>query len=151
MTSDVVNKLADAQRNYDWGLIRIGQMCVSMGAMLSASRVGGWAQQTDQQQTFNAFSAQSFDRGELDFTFVDRPLLSETPMERAQSAAAREQLQTPQALLEAGYSDAEIYGTDENGESLAPATNDGLLAERQAAALRQQTASVLRFNGGLGG
>src|SRR6478736_4045506 len=96
MTSDVVNKLADAQRNYDWGLIRIGQMCVSMGAMLSASRVGGWAQQTDQQQTFNAFTAQSFDRGELDFTFVDRPLLAETPMERAQSAAAREQLETPQ-------------------------------------------------------
>lgn len=151
MTSDVVNKLADAQRNYDWGLIRVGQMCVSMGAMLSAARVGGWAQQSDQQQTFNEFDANSFDKGELDdLRFVDRPLLQETPMEKVQAAAAREQLKTPQALKEVGYDAAEIYGTDDTGEPLTPATQDGLLAEREAAAMQAQTASVLRFNSGFG-
>jgi hypothetical protein len=149
MTSDVVNKLADAQRNYDWGLIRIGQMCISMGAVLSKMRVGGWANQTDQQQAFNAFDEKSFDRGDLDFRFIDRPLLSETPMEKAQSAAAREALTTPQALLEAGYTPEEIWGTNEQGESLAPTTNDGILAQQEATAMRAQSRSVLNFNSGL--
>ena len=149
MSSDVVNKLTDAQRNYDWGLIRIGQMCCSMGAILSAARVGGWADQTSQQQVFNAFNKESFDNGDLDFRFIERPLLSETPMEKAQAAAAREKLQTPQALSEAGYTPEEIYGVDENGESRAPDTNDGILAQQQLVAMRAQSRSLLNFNGGI--
>jgi hypothetical protein len=112
-------------------------------------RVGGWADQTDQQQAFNAFDEKSFDRGDLDFRFIDRPLLSETPMEKAQSAAAREALTTPQALMEAGYTPEEIWGTNEQGESLAPTTNDGILAQQEATAMRAQSRSVLNFNSGL--
>lgn len=148
MSSDVVNRLSDASKNYDWGYVRVGQMCVSMGAMLSKSRVGGWSQQTRQQQVFNEFDAGSYDRGELDFRLRDRPLVPETPMEKAQAAAARENLKTPQALREVDYTDKEIYGVDPaTGEANVPETQDGILAEQERVALTQQN----RFNFGFAG
>ena len=151
MTSDVVNRLGEAQRNYDWGLMRAAQMAMTMGAILSRARVGGWARQTAAQQTFLQFDETSWDRDELAFDLASRPLFTETPSERIAVAQGIEQLTTPTGMERAGLTPGQIYGTDDTGAPLTPATQDGLLAEREAAAMRTQTASVLRFNGGLGG
>jgi len=151
MTSDVINRLSEAQRNYDWGLIRAAQMAVTMGAMLSRERVGGWARQTPAQQAFLPFDETSWDRDELSFDLADRPLFTPSDSERLTVALQTEQLTTPTGMEIAGLTAGQIYGTDDTGAPLVPATNDGLLAEREAAAMRQQQRSILSFNSGLGG
>ena len=149
MTSDVVNRLGEAQRNYDWGLIRAAQMALTMGAILSRARVGGWARQTAAQQAFLHFDETSWDRDELAFDLAARPLFTETPSERIAVAQGIETLTTPTGMERAGLSPEQIYGVGDDGASLAPERSDGLLAEKEAAAMQQQTASVLRFNSGI--
>ncbi len=151
MTSDVVNRLGEAQRNYDWGLVRAAQMAVTMGAMLAHQRTDGWARQTPAQRAFLPFDETSFDDGQIDFALADRPLYTETDSEAVAVARQVETLTTTTGMERAGLTPAQIYGTGDDGEALAPTRQDGLLAEREAAMQQAQTASVLRFNSGLGG
>jgi len=136
MMADVQNRLFEAEGNYDAGLIDACQMCISMGAF--AARSGLWgptSQMTEGQRLFLPFDLTSYDRGELAMDFLQRPLITETAMERTQLALTREQLKTATGLSESGYSDDEIYG-----EGNVPDPKPGILEDRQA---QTQTAGSL--------
>jgi hypothetical protein len=151
MSGDIVNRLTEAQGNYDWGLVRAAQMALTMGSILARVRVDGWAAPTDARKTFLEFDERSFDDGELDFKLSDRPLLPETQAERIANARAVEALTTPTGMEMAGISDEQIYGAGPDGEPLRPQTAVGLLAEQEEAQRRRSTGSILNFNAGLGG
>jgi hypothetical protein len=146
MSGDVVNRLGEAQGNYDWGIKRAGAMAVTMGALMfrALERRG----LTDQQRAFLTFDESSFDAGELDFDLRYRPLLSETPMERVTYAAAIERLTTPTGLEYAGLSDEQIYGEADDGVTVTR-QRAGLLAEQESAVRTAADASATRFNAGL--
>jgi hypothetical protein len=145
MSGDVVNRLGEAQGNYDWGIVRAGAMAVTMGAlMFRAMEPRGL---TDRQRAFLVFDEASYERGELAFDLQDRPLLPQTPMERVQYAAAIESLTTPTGLEYAGLTDEQIYGEPPEGEPVERVRN-GLLAEQQDAQTRRQDAAILNFNRG---
>lgn len=150
MTSDVVNRLAEAQDNYDWGLIRAAQMSITMGAILARSGVEGWRNLNDAQRAFLEFSENSWNLGELAFELDDRPLLTPTEQERAQTALLMESISTPSGLEMAGLSPKQIYGENERGEANAPERSPGIIAEKQQAARDAADASATRFNSGLG-
>jgi hypothetical protein len=145
LMSDVEGKYDEAQTNYDAGVIKLGQMGVSIGGWLATT--GQWgprSQLTEAQRAFVSFDLTSYDRGELAFSLVARPLIPKTLGELATEATAMEAVKTPAGLRHLGASDEEIYG-----EGNVPATLPGLLAERESAA--GGTADLLSraFNAGL--
>jgi hypothetical protein len=128
LMGDVVNRFSHAQRSYDRGLITVMQMLVSMGAF--AVRSGLWGRNlTPAQRLFGEFDLASYDKGDLSLSLMPRPLIRETPQERAELALLRSQIpaqETP--LREAGYSREDIYG-----EGQVPDEVDGILTQRQTA------------------
>ena len=123
------SKLDDVAGNYDAGVIKLSQMCAAIGGHLAQS--GEWglrSQLTGQQQLFLPFDLTSYQRNELDFSLTPRELIPKSTIELAQEAAAIESLTTPTGLRHVGFSDEQIYGTDESGESLAPVPLPGILA-----------------------
>ena len=130
MMGDLAGKLSEAQENYDAGLVKAAQMCVSMGGFLARS--GAWGTRsglTEAQRRFLPFDLASYAKGELAMELLPRPLVPETPMERVAAAAARAGLEHPTSLREAGYSDEDIYGPLATGETAYPRV--GILAERR--------------------
>lgn len=81
--NDAIDKFVEAQGNYDDGLIRAHQMAISIGALRG-------------YDGFEAFSADSYDRGELVHYIASRPIIEDqlTLQERIgyllQSGAPRE-------------------------------------------------------------
>ncbi len=129
MMSQVQNKLDSVVTNYDHGTVKLGQMCAAIGGQLI--RDGDWglrSQLTPQQQKFLPFDLTSYAKDELDFDLQPRELLPKTRSELLDEAIKLESVQTPVGLRYVGYSDEEIYGTDANGNSLAPTVRPGMLA-----------------------
>lgn len=107
LVQDVQHKLDEAAANYDAGLIKLGQMCLSMAAQ--CLRDGIWDRRTltDQQRKFDAFTPESFDRGELAFNLTPRTLIPESLDQKIAQAAAIERLQTKASLRRIGFDDIE--------------------------------------------
>lgn len=104
MFGDVAKRHAEALGNADAGLRKFIQMNISVQAHLIRTGAFGFiARLTDEQRQFLEFDLTSFQRGELDFSFLPRPLFPETPEERAANAKAREAVRTPTGLKEVGY------------------------------------------------
>jgi hypothetical protein len=148
VTGDVVNRLTEAQGNYDWGVIRAAQMAVTMGAMLARAGAAGWGARTEARKAFLLFDEGSFDRGELGFGLAERPLLPETPAERVANARLVEGLQTPTGMGLAGLTRGQVFGTGADGAPLGPVDSPGLLAEQEEALRRRSTGAGLGFNAG---
>jgi hypothetical protein len=155
LVSRVQQKLDDVTGNYDMGVVKLGQMCAAMGGEMI--RQGEWGLRsglTGQQELFAPFNIDSYGRGDLALGFTPRELIPKTTLELATEAAALETLTTPHGLRHAGYSDEDIYGTDERGESLAPPADGpqpgilGATGPQNAAAVGN--ALVQTFNAGLG-
>jgi len=125
-------KIQEAQGNADAPIIKLGQMCVSIGGHLANTRQWG-PTLTDAQRLFLPFDLASYDRGELAVTFLPRPLFPDTPMERVQTAAGFESLKTPTAMRMAGL--------DED-------TITALIAEQRESAQQSQDALGRVFNSG---
>jgi hypothetical protein len=120
---------------------KLGQMATSInGEML---RRGGWGRdgrtRTAAQDAFRPFDLGSYDRGELQVSFVTPRLISPLMSELAAEAAAIERLKYPSSLLHVGYSLTDIYG-----EGNEPERVPGMLEQRQEE--REQDAA--NFNAG---
>lgn len=128
LMGDVANRYGHAQRSYDSGLVTAMQMLISMGAF--AARSGLWGRSlTAAQRRFMEFDLNSYDAGLLGISLMPRPLIQQTPQERAELALLRSQIPAqPTALREAGYSDQDIYG-----EGNEPEQRVGIIAEREVA------------------
>lgn len=134
LVSQVQGKLNRVASNYDLGTVKLGQMCAAIGGQLIKD--GDWglrSRLTKQQQAFLPFGLDSYARNELDFDLSPRELLPRTFGERAAEAVQLESVQTAEGLRHIGYSDEDIYGLDESGESLAPQPRPGMLSANDAA------------------
>jgi len=106
LSEDVQHKLDDAAANYDSGLIRLGQMCISMAAQ--CLRDGVWSGPlTAQQQVFTPFTPESYDRGELAFSLEPRTILRTSMTDRIAQATGIERLTTVRGLMRLGMSEDE--------------------------------------------
>lgn len=145
LMGDVANRFSHAQRSYDRGLVTIMQMLISMGAF--AVRSGLWGRSlTEAQRRFGQFDLTSYDRGELGISLMPRPLIRETPQERAELALLRSQLPAQATVLrEAGYSDEDIYG---DATGAVPERREGILTERQAGTASMSDLLGSAFNAG---
>ena len=155
LVSRVQQKLDDVVGNYDMGVVKLGQMCAAIGGEMI--RQGEWGLRsglTNQQQCFMPFNLDSYGRGDLSLGLTPRELIPKTTLELATEAAALESLSTAHGLRHAGYSDEDIYGTDEQGNSLAPQEGEaqpGILgATGPVNAAAVGNALVQTFNAGLG-
>lgn len=111
MFPSIESRLFEVQGNADDFVITLGQMCLTIGGELI--RAGEWglpSELTEAQQRFAPFSLASFDRGEIEVSFLPRPLFSETPAERIEQVKAREAVQTATGLRELGYEANQIEG-----------------------------------------
>jgi hypothetical protein len=127
-------KLDEAVGAYDHGVVKLGQMCVSiMGELVNSGQFGLRSQLTEQQQLFLPFTLQSWDRGELSqLSISPRSLVESTMLEKAQEAAAVEILSDEWSLEHVGLSSAEIHGTKPDGTPIEHQGSVGILVERQA-------------------
>jgi hypothetical protein len=159
LVSRVQQKLDDVCGNYDNGTIKLGQMCAAMGGeLIRTNQWGLRSQLTPQQQRFVPFNLDSYQKSELDFGLTPRELVPKTTLELAQEAVTIESIQTATGLRHIGFSDEEIYGTDEQGKSLAPGADEtskalpGILeATGPQIAANVGNALVQSFNAGLSG
>lgn len=145
LVQDVQGKYRESERNYDAGLIKLGQMCVSMGGALARS--GAWGprgQLTRGQAKFLPFDLASFDRGDLDWAITPRDLIPKSFQQKAMEAAAMELVKTPAGLLHLGYTLEQVYG-----EGNVPAVLPGILAERESAASSTSDLLARAFNAGV--
>jgi hypothetical protein len=100
------NKLDEVSANYDSGIIRLGQMCISMAAQ--CLRDGVWSGPlTAQQQVFTPFTPESYDRGELAFSLEPRSILRTSMTDRIAQASGIERLTTVRGLMSLGMSEDE--------------------------------------------
>ena len=107
LTRDPQHRLDEAASNYDAGLIKLGQMCISIAAQCIRDGVWDRRGMTDQQLKFAGFSVDSYDRGELAFSIVPRTLVPETMDQKIAQAAALERLTTIGGLKRAGLAEDE--------------------------------------------
>lgn len=143
LVSQVQNKLDSVVTNYDHGAVKLGQMCAAIGGQLIKD--GDWglpSQLTPQQQKFLPFDLTSYQRNELDFDLQPRELLPKTFGELAAEAIQLETITTPEGLRHLGKSDAEIYGVDAAGNSLAPTPRPGILQSAESVTQADVSASV---------
>jgi hypothetical protein len=134
MMADAAGRLDEAQGNADAGLVKASQMLVAIGGYrLNSGAWGATSKLTRQQQKFAPFGLESFERGDLDFGIIRRPLIEATEIERIDIAASKENLKSPTALREVGYDDDAI------------AT---ILEERQATAAQYAQRSLAQYNAG---
>jgi hypothetical protein len=83
MMGDVETRMIEAQASYDQQNIKLFQMAVAIAGFRLKSRMGGWMQPNNQQQKFEAFNLDSYERGNLEIAIMPRPLLTPTKQERA--------------------------------------------------------------------
>lgn len=88
--------------SYDAALISAQRMALAIGGDRYRAREGGWAQRTSQQQAFAPFNLDSWNRGDLSFSFKRRDMVEDSKLEIAQQQATQAQaysvLRVPEAL-----------------------------------------------------
>lgn len=111
---DTVPRVYRTQAAYDQQIVKAFQMATAIGGM-RLSLGGTWAD-TAARRKFTGFGLDSYERGDLDFMILPRPLSPPTENERFEaqtlkyasiSAAVAAGLPLKDALLEAGYSEDE--------------------------------------------
>lgn len=106
LTHDPQHKLDEAAANYDAGIVKLGQMCISIAAQ--CIRDGIWTRPfTAHQERFAPFTPESYDRGELQFSMRPRTLIPETMEQKVLQAAAIERLTTDRGLRYIGFDEDE--------------------------------------------
>lgn len=76
---DVDVKVKEAAGNYDRGDISLTQMCVAIGGYRFSR--GQWRARTKAQAFFAPFNLQSYEKGDLNFTYAPRPIVAMTPQQ----------------------------------------------------------------------
>lgn len=143
-------RVNDSFGNYGGGIVTAGQMCVSiMGELVNTI----WrADQDRNMQKFRPFSLKSYAAGDLDFSLRTPRLVRTTMLELATEAAAVGRLTTAWEFKHVGLSNGDLYGVNPttNKPNDPPATDTGILGEKQAARDQAAFAANTIFNGGGG-
>jgi hypothetical protein len=86
LVDDVGGAVIEAQALYDQQLIKLFQMCLTIGGMRANERA--WPNLNRQQAKFLPFGLDSYEAGDLDFAIMPRPILQPTRLEQAQAKQA---------------------------------------------------------------
>ena len=78
MMGDVYSRVLEVASNYDQQSIKLFQMAVAIGGMRLKEGKGGWREKNDQRSKFAGFDLTSYQKGELDFSIMPRPLIPMT-------------------------------------------------------------------------
>jgi hypothetical protein len=78
MVGDAVGVFDEVSANYDLQSIKLFQMQVAIAGYRYQNRDGLWALRTPQQQRFQYFDITSYQRGDLEFAIMPRPLIPTT-------------------------------------------------------------------------
>jgi hypothetical protein len=141
---DVEKRHREVSGNADAALRKLIQMNLAvMGHLLQTGAFGPRSRLTATQRLFLPFGLDSYEKGDLNFNFVARPLFPDTAMDRAQAALLREKIMTPQGLIESGYSAVEVYG-----EGNVPDPPESLMQQRQSSRQSAGDAFGALFNAG---
>lgn len=104
---DVATYVQDARANYDTQITKLFQMSAAIGGW--RIQTGAWGQAlTRQQEAFRPFDLQSYERGDLDFEILPRPLVPRTAMERISEERQRLGLERDKAAGAANVLDRQI-------------------------------------------
>lgn len=87
LMSDVAALVYEVQANYDAASIKLFQMGVAIGGWRLST--GAWPNPTRQQQLFAGYDLDSYNRGDLDFSIMPRPLVAMTATEKIEMDRAR--------------------------------------------------------------
>lgn len=102
LLGDAAARVYEAAASYDRGSVALMQMAVAIGGERANSGAWGPARSlTRQQQRYLPFDLVSYERGELDFAILPRPLVVPTQTERWTDAGMR--ASAVKSLVEAGY------------------------------------------------
>lgn len=114
MMGDVGGVVGEVAANYDQQSVKLFQMAVAIaGWRLSR---GDWRSPlTRQQEKFRGFDLDSYNRGDLDFAIMPRPLIPLTEMEKIAKDRAQLSLQTDQQAQAAGPA---IGGADQDAGAI---------------------------------
>lgn len=115
MMGDVASRVLEVASNYDTQSIKLFQMATAIGGQRFREGREGWRMKTAQQRKFAPFDLMSYQKGELDFSIMPRPLIPMTATEaleidglRLDNAAKSEGLFSEDKRLEiAGIADPE--------------------------------------------
>jgi hypothetical protein len=86
LVGDVASRVYDAAANYDQQSIKLFQMAVAIAGFRANGN--GWQNLTRQQAKFKMFNLDSYERGDLDFAIMPRPIMQPTKTEMAQEKTA---------------------------------------------------------------
>lgn len=82
LMGDVVTAVNEAAQNYDAGSARIFRMALAIAGW--RARSGAWGPLDREQQAFTPFDLDSLSNGDLDFSIMPRPLLTQSETEKLQ-------------------------------------------------------------------
>lgn len=100
MMGDVASMVVESQAAYDQQVVKLHQMAVAIAGW-RASR-GDWGPSlTRQQAKFLPFDLTSYERGDLDFAIMPRPLIPLTPEEQISRERAQLSLETDRIAMSA--------------------------------------------------
>jgi hypothetical protein len=114
LTGDVGNRVVKAQAQYDLQSTKLFQMMTAIAGW--RLKTGAWQQRTRQQEKFRNYDLTSYAKGDLDFSIMPRPLISQTEAEAIANDKARgeavntkaDYISENQALRELGYTDEQM-------------------------------------------
>lgn len=111
LLGDVDRKVRMIASGYDWDLIHLLQMGISVCAFRFAEAMEGWAEKTEEQKKFSTFTENSYREGKLNFDIIPRALIATSAKDRIELINAKKNALPfiPGAILakEAGYDQTE--------------------------------------------
>jgi hypothetical protein len=140
LSGDVISRTLEAQALYDRGNKALLQMAVAIAGYRQSEGHSGWAISNRQRDKFKALDLASYERGDLDFSLLPRPLVEPSRLEQAQEslifwqagkAAEDAGVGIETYLEEAGWSPDRIDEITQRNEDKATAAQK--LAETQLA------------------
>ncbi len=147
MSRDVAALVYPAMQNYDQSFAALWKMGISIGSM--RAHAGAWGPGsglTAQQRVFLQIAPDAYDRGQLDFEVVPRPLFTPSKLEEWQATQAQVNAQIGK-VESLGWSRAEAQRELGKTEEEIVRMRDERIDEQQAS----MEASMMAFDRGLVG
>jgi hypothetical protein len=91
MLGDVEGRRNGVAVNYNAAHVSGFRQLVAIGGMRFKEGKGGWKQRTEQQKLFSPFDLNSYERGDLDFQLMTRPLVADDDLEIQQARMTKAQ------------------------------------------------------------
>lgn len=149
MIGDAASYIVDARANYDTQSIKLFQMSIAIAGW--RANTGAWGRNlTRQQQAFASYNLESYQKGDLDFEILPRPIVPQaslTPDERRALMEQGDRGYSPRAkVIDAlgGDSKVDMAAIDAEQGANQPVTTPQTVDELAQALARNQQPTITR-------